>query len=128
MSYLLDTNIIIDELRGKSKVNLKLVEKDLFISVITEAELLYGVYKSSNKSDNLQIVKNFISGLEIRVIEVDSSIVDIFVQRKIDLEKKGEKIEDFDILIAATALDRDMILVTFNKKHFKRIKGLKMLD
>jgi tRNA(fMet)-specific endonuclease VapC len=38
----------------------------------------------------------------------------------------GKNIPDFDLLIGATAVQRDMILVTNNTKHMSRIKGIKL--
>jgi len=45
---------------------------------------------------------------------------------KSNLERKGNIIEDMDILIAATALSHNLILVTNNVKHFEKIKDLRM--
>ena len=42
------------------------------------------------------------------------------------LDRKGEKIEDFDLLIAATALSLNYVLVTNNTKHYKRLEGLQL--
>ena len=51
-----------------------------------------------------------------------------FGRMKAELEIKGERLDDFDLLIAATASVNGFILVTRNTKHFKRIKGLKIAD
>jgi tRNA(fMet)-specific endonuclease VapC len=45
---------------------------------------------------------------------------------KAALDRKGERIEDFDLLIAATALNLNYVLVTNNTKHYKRIEGLQL--
>lgn len=47
---------------------------------------------------------------------------------KSDLERKGMRIDDFDLLIGATALKNSLTLVTHNIKHFKRIPGLPIED
>ena len=50
--------------------------------------------------------------------------MDIFGEIKSNLERKGNVIEDMDILIAATALSHNLILVTNNVKHFEKVKDL----
>jgi predicted nucleic acid-binding protein len=45
---------------------------------------------------------------------------------KADLEKAGTALDDFDLILAACALSHDLILVTNNVKHFRRIQGLKL--
>ena len=47
---------------------------------------------------------------------------------KADLAKRGELIEDMDILIAATSIATNAVLVTGNSKHFERIKTLQILS
>ena len=44
------------------------------------------------------------------------------------LKKRGEIIEDMDIMIAATCISNNLILITSNKKHFQRVKGLEVLS
>jgi predicted nucleic acid-binding protein len=43
-----------------------------------------------------------------------------------NLRRQGEILPDADILVAATALANDCVLVTGNEKHFRRIKGLEV--
>ena len=50
--------------------------------------------------------------------------MEIFGEIKSDLEKKDNRIEDMDILIAATALSYNLTLVTNNIKHFSNIDDL----
>jgi predicted nucleic acid-binding protein len=42
------------------------------------------------------------------------------------LRRQGQLIEDFDILIAATALHHDLTLLTFNVRHFQRVPDLQI--
>ena len=57
-------------------------------------------------------------------LEVTTKVVRIGSRIRRDLRQRGEMIGDFDILIAATALDADRPLVTDNVRHFERIEGL----
>lgn len=125
--YLLDTDIIIYLLKGHEVVsqNLKKHYYDpIKISTITLMELYYGAYKSQKVESNLAKIKKIENSLEI--IPIGQELVEIFGLLKSKLEKKGKPIDDFDLILASTALSHNMVLVTNNEKHFKRINGLKL--
>jgi len=127
MIYLLDTNIIIYALKGSPVVQDHLkdhYQDPLAISVITLMELYYGAYKSEKVESNLGKIKVLEKSLEI--ISLGEEVVEIFGLIKSKLEKKGTPLDDFDLIIAATALSHNSILVTNNVKHFRRIDGLKI--
>lgn len=67
-----------------------------------------------------------IQDMSISVLPIDKRIVTQYITIKLALEEKGVKLQDFDLLIAATAIEHDLTLVTGNKKHFNRIKNLRM--
>ena len=71
--------------------------------------------------------KDFIDSFSVVMIPIESSVAAEFIKIKIDLEKKRVPLADFDLLIAATALVNNLILATRNKKHFSRIKNLKLI-
>ena len=125
MSYLIDTNIIIYSIKGDSVVHDYLIKNENIpksISVITYGELLFGAKKSQNYEKNLAIVYRIKELFPI--IDIDKAIIETFSELKANLQKTGTPIDDFDLLIAATALTMNSILVTNNEKHFNRIKGL----
>lgn len=126
MQYLLDSDVIINYLRGKIKVERKIKEAELYISIITLGELVYGAYKSLNIQESLKTAEGFISDLSIKIIDVSKEVIYEFGAIKADLEEKGQRLEDFDILIAATAKANSLKLVTNNIKHFQRITGLEV--
>lgn len=126
MKYLLDTNIIINHIRGKERIDPDLIDQGVSISIITLAELYYGVYKSKNPVNNLNIVIQLLDSLGIQVEPLSRKSANEFGEIKAELEKLGTKIEDFDLLIAATAKTENLTLVTKNLKHFQRIKGIKL--
>lgn len=122
--YLLDTNICVFLLRGKYGVNAKIdgVGMDYcFISEVTVAELEYGVECSSNRQRNAIVLEQFLN--DIKVIPFCDAIKR-YAKEKSRLKSKGTPIDDFDLLIASTALANGMIMVTDNTKHFSRIEGL----
>jgi tRNA(fMet)-specific endonuclease VapC len=126
MSYLIDTNICIYFLKGM----FDLVEKfdeigidNLYISEITIAELKFGAAKSEHPIKNKQVIEELIN--KFNQIPIYKSL-DIFAEEKARLQKKGNIVDDFDLLIGATALANNMVLVTNNEKHFKRLKGIRL--
>jgi len=127
MAYLIDTDIIIYSLKNDEHVKQKFRENQNIpkaISVITYGELVYGAKKSSHIEKNLAVTYRIAELFP--VIDIDRSIMDVFAAIKNNLERKGNIIEDMDILIAATALSHNLILVTNNLKHFEKIKDLRM--
>jgi tRNA(fMet)-specific endonuclease VapC len=125
MAYLIDTNIIIYSLKNHETVQKNFLKNEKipkFISIITYGELLYGAKKSIFVEKNLATIyrlKNLFP-----IINIDAPVIEIFSDLKAKYEKIGIVIDDFDLLIAATALSHNHILVTNNIKHFARITEL----
>ena len=127
--YLLDSDIIIDFFAKKEpgySILKDLETKKLAISVITFIELVYGLKKKEGSHKRIKEFKTFLQDGRIRSISLNEKIADVFTDQKIYLEKRGEKLADFDLIIASTALLKNLILVTRNKKHFERIRNLKL--
>jgi tRNA(fMet)-specific endonuclease VapC len=125
MKYLLDTDICVYFLNQNKKVVEKLQrlpEKDLAISVITVAELQFGAFNSEQIQNNLKKVEAFQN--IIQTIMLTLEITTEYARIKADLRQKGAPIDDFDILIGATALVNGLILVTNNTQHFSRLPNL----
>ena len=120
--YLLDTDIIIYSLKGDRNVIENLLafrEQPKTISVITYGELIFGAQKSKQKISNLAKIHNLKETFPI--IDITPSIMDTFGALKADLQKSGNTIDDFDLLIASTSITHGYTLVTNNEQHFKRI-------
>ena len=125
--YLLDTDILIYSLKAHEIVQQNLrhhLHDPINVSAVTLMELYYGAYKSQKIANNLAKVKAIENSLEI--IPVNQEMVEIFGVLKSDLEKVGKPLDDFDLILAATAMSHNLIIVTNNEKHFGRIDGLKM--
>ncbi len=126
--YLLDTNICIYYLKGKfdlqNKIN-KVGLHNCFISEITLAELKFGVENSLQIDKNRQMLNNF--QLQLQIIPIFTAL-DIFASEKARLKQQGTMIDDFDLLIGATALANSLIMVTNNHKHLSRISGIRIED
>ncbi len=97
---------------------------EIGVSTITVSELQYGVAKSKNRSLNKQRVEEFLSPLEI--LPYDEVAASAYGEIRLQLERYGQPIGPLDLLIAAQALSKNLILTTNNEKEFKRIKNLKV--
>lgn len=124
--YLLDTCICVFLLRKKYGIEKRLEEieaSQCYISEVTIAELIYGAYKSDYVEYNLDLINRFISRVHV-VPFIDA--IDFYAREKNRLRAMGTPVEDFDLLIASSAVSHDLILVTDNLKHFRNISGLKV--
>lgn len=126
MKYLLDTNIVVNHIRKKIILGEKVLRDGAAISIITLAELFYGAHKSDNPTKSLESIDTTIELLKLELVNLSEQIVIEFGNLKVGLEAKGQRLEDFDLLIGATAKTLSLILVTGNVKHFERITGLKL--
>jgi len=127
IKYLVDTDVAVDHIRGHSYLLAKIIKKGAAISIISVAELLYGAYKSANPKKNLQNIDELL-GLGIEIKNLNVEVIDVWAQLKADLERGGERLDEFDLLIGASAKVNELTLVTRNIKHFKRIPGLKIYE
>ncbi len=128
--YLLDTNICVYYLKGMFAIDQKILKvgiENCYISVITLAELQYGVANSAEhkQTHNQQVLDNFAENLQVVPLE---TCLKVFAQIKTHLKKQGQIVDSFDLLIAATAIANEMVLVTHNTKHFERIEGIILED
>ncbi len=128
MKYLLDTNIVVNQLRGKSRLREKMVEDGIAISIITFGELLYGAYKSVNKESSIAIINGFISDLQVNILGLNQEIMHGYAKTKRSLEIAGNRLDEFDLLIGTSAIVNSLTLVTLNLRHFNRIPGLRMVN
>ena len=126
--YLLDTNICIYIIKKKPADVLKTLKtkskKDIYISSITIAELEHGIAKSQFPEKNKIALIEFLSIFNILPFD-DNDAVE-FGEIKKELEKKGKIIGPMDLLLAAQAKSKKLILVTNNTKEFERVEGLKI--
>lgn len=126
--YLLDTNICIYFMKGLYNLDTKIKEVGLencFISEITLAELKFGLANSKRQEKNRLVLEKFLKGIQI--IPIFHSL-DFYAGEKTRLRESGKIIDEFDLLIASTAVTFDMIMVTNNRGHFSRVEGIRLED
>lgn len=130
MIYYLDTNTCVFYLNNSNTNVVRQLEQlptaNIKIPSMVAAELLYGAEKSGKREHNMRIFKSFLSIYEI--VGFDEKAVNYYAVIRAELESKGQKIGGSDIIIAATVLANDGILITNNTDEFSRVKGLKTED
>ncbi len=127
--YLLDTDHCVFLLRRHPGVCEELKRRgsqEACLSIISVGELLFGAYWSARPDSNVIAVNRLLDSTVC--CPLTRSTMDRFARIKADLIHRGQKLEDPDILIAATALENNLILVTHNTEHYERIAGLQLED
>jgi len=122
----LDTNIITaflkKDLRAVERVSDYLEFFDrLTINIISYYEILRGL-KDLGDEEKLRGFEEFIQ--ENELISIRKETIEKAAEIYANLKKEGNLIEDADILMAAIAIVEDLVLITNNISHFKRVKGL----
>ncbi len=119
---ILDTNIIIELLKGNKETKELLEginEKNFAISIITNMELYYGAI---NKRE-LNKIRKFLKSFDLLLINEEISRIALDL---IEKYSKSHGLEIPDALIAATSIYYDISLLTYNKKDFRYIEGLRL--
>ena len=102
---------------------------DVFVCQPTLAEIAYGIARlprSKRKAWLRDSHSLIVSTLQRSEWTAEVSIA--FGQTKAALEKRGGRIEDFDVAIAAHALAEGAVLVTMGRRHMPRVPGLTVKD
>jgi len=126
----LDTDVLIDYLR-KPSGEMKRIMKCVFdktlnarITSVNSFELWHAAFLSAKKT-LLSCTEDFISRFEIVGFDYDSSVEAGRVSA--DLKKRGKPIEIRDLFVACICKAKNMSLITRNVKHYRRVRGLKIL-
>ena len=127
---ILDTNICVRFLRGEESVVRRLLDADenddLRIPAMVEGELFYGVEKSERRDENREKVKALLAFLPF--CHADDETMEKFGELKAKAEAAGRRVDDADVIIAATAMRHGALLVTGNTRQFSRFDGLEIED
>jgi tRNA(fMet)-specific endonuclease VapC len=124
--YMLDTDTCSYIMRRSNEGVLKRLAKasvdDVCISVITKAELLYGVEVSTKRKQDEAAVAAFLRYIE--VLDFPDEASSHYAQIRADLKKRGAMIGANDLLIAAHARSLGLRLITNNTREFRRVRDL----
>lgn len=127
--YLLDTNTASFIIKGNfPRVRERLLRvpmAEVGISVITEAELRFGMARRPEAATLKKVVEEFL--LRVEVMPWESAAAKEYAEIRAVLERRGEPMGNLDLMIAAQALAAGAVLVT-SERVFSRVKGLKVED
>ena len=126
--YLLDTDTCSYVMKRSQPLVLERLQEvplsDVCISVITKAELLYGVEVSSRRAQDAAALAAFLPHLEAVTFSDDAALH--YAQIRAHLKKRGALIGANDLFIAAHARSLGRVLVTNNTSEFQRVPDLKL--
>ncbi len=129
MIYLLDTNTASFVIKGNiPRVRERLIKVPMgqvAISVVTEAELLFGVVRRTGATRLRIAVQEFL--LRVEILPWDSDAARIYADLRAALERQGLPMGNLDMMIAAHALAAGAVLVS-SDRAFRRVKQLKIED
>jgi tRNA(fMet)-specific endonuclease VapC len=131
MAIILDADVIIQGERGRFNLENWLASRaaDVFeIAAITIAELWHGVERG--RGVNWIERKNYLETVlkPIAIIPYTEQTAYEHARIWAELEASGKMIGFYDLIVAATALERGSQVATFNKRHFAQIKGLRVIE
>ena len=133
MNYLLDTNVCIALINGTSSMTRRRYFQATSHQIIPQTssivahELWYGVAKSDRVAQNSNRLVAFLTSA-VAVLDYTEQDAQAAGEIRATLESQGQRIGEYDTLIAGQAYARNLILVTANTREFGRVKGLVVED
>ncbi len=127
--YVLDTNTLIYFFKGMGSVAERMFSvppKDIAIPTIVLYEIEVGIAKSTSPRKRKTQLQSLLDLVSLIPFGYDEARYAATIRSR--LEKKGQPIGPYDILIAASAISHQGVLVTHNTKEFKRINDLRIED
>ncbi len=131
MAIILDADVIIRGEKGtfdlKSWVASRL-DDQFEVAAVTVAELWHGVERAAgvHKTRRLQYLQTILVSLPI--IPYTEQTAYEHARIWAELESSGKTIGYYDLIVAATALERGSEVATFNQRHFAQVKGLAVIE
>ena len=129
MQYLVDSDWAIDYLQRRRRVVRRLdamLPQGVGISIISLGEIYDGLLGSPNRAQAEQDLRRFLRAIR-EIVPLSPQICRIFALERRRLRESGQRIEDPDIYIGATAIRHNLTLLTNNRRHFERMQGLKIV-
>jgi predicted nucleic acid-binding protein len=130
MAIVLDADVIIRGEKGTFDLSgwlLNQMDEEFEAAAITVAELWHGVERATGehrirRERYLQLIFS-----KVPVIHYTTEIAREHARIWADLESTGKMTGYYDLIVAATARQRDSTLATFNRRHFEHVRGLKLV-
>ncbi|MDJ0706922.1 MAG: type II toxin-antitoxin system VapC family toxin [Leptolyngbyaceae cyanobacterium MO_188.B28] len=128
MRYLLDTCVISDFIKGEAGTIIRLKQTppvDVAISAVTVMELRYGLALNPQRTQKVEpAIVSILSS--VKSLPFSNAEAEKAAQIRAALKSQGQPIGAYDVLIAATALQHDLIMVTANQREFERVPDLQL--
>lgn len=124
---MLDTNIVIYTIKNRPpevKDSFKRFKGSMCVSTVTVGELIYGAERSSNPEKNLKVIEGMLARVTVLPYEEKDAVH--FGQIRAELLSIGKPIGPYDMMIAAHARSKGLILVTNNTREFERVPGIRL--
>jgi predicted nucleic acid-binding protein len=130
VGLIVDTNVFISFERRGQPIDLSPWEpsEDVFISVVTVSELLMGVHRAdteARRNRRSAFVEAIIAG--VRALDFTTAVARLHAGIYVDLARCGQLIGAHDLIIAATARQHNLSLLTNNVDEFSRVPGLRVV-
>lgn len=126
MQYLLDTCVISDFIKGEPGTQARLRQTSpvhIAVSTITVMELHYGLVINPQRASKVRpTILSFLSS--VTILPFTSTEAEQAAQIRGMLKSQGQPIGAYDVLIAATALQYQLLMITANQREFNRVAGL----
>ena len=130
MTYLLDTDVCIDYLRGSNAVVrdrlLACSPSEVCLCSVVKAELLSGAHNSQKVAANLRRLRGFFEPFQS--VSFDDAAAESYGSLRSHLRREGLEIGSNDLMIAAIAVALGLTLVTHNRGEFERVPGLRLAE
>jgi tRNA(fMet)-specific endonuclease VapC len=132
VKYVLDTNVVSSLMRGDRKIIARLkrvARREVCMPQPVVAEIAYGIQRLARSRRRDALSSRFeLLKAEIQRAVWSDDVSEAFGTIKSTLERKGERIEDFDAAVAAHALAGGCVLVTADSRHMLRVSGVAIED
>ena len=124
----IDTDVLIELSKGNGQVVEKIkqlqVVEQIATTVFNQEEFLFGLYKNGKDAEILQ-GKQFLQ--KLKSYNYTEKELEMIIKLKLGLEKAGKSIGPYDECIAGVCIAKNEALFSLNRKHFERIKELKLI-
>jgi tRNA(fMet)-specific endonuclease VapC len=126
MRYLLDTCVISDFIKGEPGTQARLKQtppNDIAVSVITVMELRYGLLINPQRAQKIEpAISSFLAS--VTILAFGNAEAERAAQIRAILKAQGQPIGAYDVLIASTALQHSLLMITANQREFDRVSSL----
>ncbi len=124
----LDTDVLIEFSKGNSKVEKRIKQlqqvEEISTTIFNLEEYLFGIFKNGQREE-IEEGKKFLN--RIKHYDYTKKELETITKIRVKLEKEGKKIGPYDECIAGICVSKNEPLFTLNKKHFERVKELKLI-